>query len=378
LKRISVWSKKWLVSMNASKCRSIVFSLKHDKPVHPPLFLDNVCIEEVEKYTHLGLVFQNNMLWWSHIQNIIEKVSKILNMLKLLKYKVNRSTLTCLYKSMIRPLMEYGDVIWDNCSEGEASLLEHIQYESAKVVTGAIKGTSARALMNELAWENLSDRRKMHKFTYFFKIIKRISPLYLVELLPNTVGQRVDRSLRSCDNISSVLCRTVIFRQSFFPSTIDLWNSLGTDVRNSDSIDSFKVKVKSMFVPSMYNDIFDVSLTRRASILHARLRLGFHGLNEYLFKINCLSSPLCHCGMNNESVQHYFLHCPRFAAQRNLFLASAVRICGQSWSESSDEIKTFYILNGIEHLSYSDNCNFFREVHKYILSTNRFSPTGHV
>ena len=97
------------------------------KPVHPPLFLDNVCIEEVEKYTHLGLVFQNNMLWWSHIQNIIEKVSKRLNTLKLLKYKVNRSTLTCLYKSMIRPLMEYGDVIWDNCSEGEASLLEHIQ-----------------------------------------------------------------------------------------------------------------------------------------------------------------------------------------------------------------------------------------------------------
>jgi hypothetical protein len=49
--------------MNPSKCRSIVFSLKHDKrPVHSPLFLDNVCIEEVEKYTHLGLVFQNNML----------------------------------------------------------------------------------------------------------------------------------------------------------------------------------------------------------------------------------------------------------------------------------------------------------------------------
>jgi hypothetical protein len=124
--------------------------------------------------------------------------------------------------------------------------------------------------------------------------------------------------------------------------------------------------------------MFDVSLTRRASILHARPRLYFHVLNEYLFKSNCLSSPLCHCGMSSESVQHYFLHCPRFAAQRNLFLASAVRRCGQSWSESSDEIKTFYILNGIEHLSYSDNCNFFREVHKYILSKNRFSPTGHV
>ena len=54
--------------------------------------------------------------------------------------------------------MEYGDVIWDNCTEGEASLLEGIQYKSARVVTGAIKGTNARALMNELVWESLSTK----------------------------------------------------------------------------------------------------------------------------------------------------------------------------------------------------------------------------
>ena len=33
------------------------------------------------------------------------------DLLKLLKYKLNRSTLSCLYKSL-RPLMEYADVIW--------------------------------------------------------------------------------------------------------------------------------------------------------------------------------------------------------------------------------------------------------------------------
>ena len=96
-----------------------------------------------------------------------KKASKRLNMLKSLKYRVNRSTLVCLYKSLIRPLMEYGDVIWDNCTDGESQLLESIQYDSARVVTGAIKGTRARAL-NELAWEDISTRRKMHKLTYFF------------------------------------------------------------------------------------------------------------------------------------------------------------------------------------------------------------------
>jgi hypothetical protein len=36
--------------------------------------------------------------------------------------------------------MEYRDIIWDNCTTGNSDLLESIQYESAKLVTGAIAG----------------------------------------------------------------------------------------------------------------------------------------------------------------------------------------------------------------------------------------------
>ena len=216
LLEISEWSDKWLVTMNPSKFRCMVFSLKHDEPIHPALTLDGVHIKEVESHTHLGLTFQVNMSWRSHIQNIFEKASKRLNMLKSLKYRVNRSTLVCLYKSLIRPLMEYGDVIWDNCTDGESQLLDSIPYDSARVVTGAIKGTSGRALINELAWEDLSTRRKMHKLAYFLKIVRNISSLYLVELLPHTVGERVHFSLRSSENFYSFSCPTAKFRQSFF------------------------------------------------------------------------------------------------------------------------------------------------------------------
>ena len=55
-------------------------------------------------------------------------------------------------------------------------------------------------------------------------------------------------------------------------------------------------------------------------------------LNEYSFKINFCSSPICHCGIENETVEHYFLYCPRFAAQRASLFASAGRMCGRYWS----------------------------------------------
>ena len=40
LNRIYHWSSKWLVTMNPSKCHSLVFSLKRVKPLHPTLYLN--------------------------------------------------------------------------------------------------------------------------------------------------------------------------------------------------------------------------------------------------------------------------------------------------------------------------------------------------
>jgi hypothetical protein len=140
LNKISEWSDKWLVMMNPSKTRSMTFSIKKDKLNHPILSMSGCPIEEVVTHTHLGLNLQNNMSWKSNIFSVYEKAFKRLNMLKLLKFKINRSTLACLYKSLIRPIMEYRDIIWDNCTTGNSDLLESIQYESAKLVTGAIAG----------------------------------------------------------------------------------------------------------------------------------------------------------------------------------------------------------------------------------------------
>ena len=53
-----------------------------------------------------------------------------------LRFNINRSTLACLYKSLIRPIMEYGDIIWDNCT-----------VESAKVVSGEKACIPKRALL---------------------------------------------------------------------------------------------------------------------------------------------------------------------------------------------------------------------------------------
>ena len=83
-----------------------------------------------------------------------------------LKFKLDRRSLQTIYFSFIRPLLEYADVVWDNCTQYEVNDLEKIQNEAARIVSGATKLVSINSLLLETGWErninfNLFSRCKM-------------------------------------------------------------------------------------------------------------------------------------------------------------------------------------------------------------------------
>ena len=225
---------------------------------------------------------------------------------------------------MIRPMMEYADVIWDGCNEDDSELMESVQYEAARVVTGAMRGTSRSRLLHEVAWEEMKIRQKLHKLVCYFKIKNRLVPSCLSELLPCTVGQRTQISLRTSENLSIHPTRTERFKKSFFPSTTRLWNEIELDIRKVDSLNVFKNSVVN-YLSLPHNTQFDFSLDRYSSILHTRLRLNCCALNYYLFRINCVPYPGCICGFQDETINHYFLYCLRFAAPRQILLSSVAQ-----------------------------------------------------
>jgi hypothetical protein len=89
-------------------------------------------------------------------------------MLQSLKFRLERQTLDTLYKNSLnlRPLLEYADFIWADCADREVQLLESIQYEASRVVSGAVKGTSYERPREELGWQKLMTRRFFHKNSF--------------------------------------------------------------------------------------------------------------------------------------------------------------------------------------------------------------------
>ena len=65
-----------------------------------------------------------------------------------------------IYKSFVRPHLDYGDIIYDN-PENETLInkLENIQYQDCLAITGAFSGTLGESLNRELGLECLQTRR---------------------------------------------------------------------------------------------------------------------------------------------------------------------------------------------------------------------------
>ena len=160
LSKIHQWATKWLVTFNPSKSESIIFSRKLNKPHHPQLVMNQQNINEVKSHKHLGIVFSNDCTWHEHLEYVKKKAWNRINVMRKLKFKLDRRSLQIIYFTFVRPLLEYADVLWDNCTQYEINDLEKIQNEAARIVTGATKLVSINSLCTETGWETLSLRRK--------------------------------------------------------------------------------------------------------------------------------------------------------------------------------------------------------------------------
>ena len=189
LAKLHAWASKWLVTFNPSKSESIIFTRKRIKPVHPPLHMNQQAINEVTSQKHLGLVFSNDCTWHDHIEHIKTKAWFRINIMRRLKFQLDRKSLETIYMSFIRPLIEYASVVWDNCTQYESEELQKIQNETARIVTGAEKLVSLESLDDDTGWEKLAKRREKHKLIQYYKMHNEMTPDYLSSLVPPTVGK---------------------------------------------------------------------------------------------------------------------------------------------------------------------------------------------
>ena len=357
---IKRWADKWLVSFCPQKTESMLVTLKNNRDTSLPIYFGDSTIHEVDSHKHLGITLSKNLSWGDHVQDIVTKAGKRVDILAFLMYRLDRNTLEIIYKTFIRPILEYGDVLLCNMTEEQSQMIEQVNKRAGSIISGAIRGTSSNVIYNELGWATMESRRKSHRLVTFHKIINGKTPDYLRNCLPQRVRDTTSYSLRDADNLVTMPTRIEIYYKSFFPATVRDWNALSPNVRNIVDHEKFR-EALAKEMPCR-NKLYSYG-HRKTSILHSRIRMGCSALTGHLYNYHVVENPRCDCGAPMEDSFHYFFECPRFIIQRDAMMVSIAEI-------TNCTIGT--LLFGNDCCTLDENKAVFDIVHKYINDTYRF------
>ena len=265
-----------------------------------------------------------------------------------------------LYIVFIRPTLEYASTVWDGCSAHDIEKLEKVQLSAARIVTGLPIFASRESLYTETGWQTLQNRRYAAKMTTMFKIYNGYAPPYLNDIIPDKHENVSSYNTRNKNKYFIPRCRLELFKKSFVPDSIRLWNLLKEEAREAISIKSFlkNISVEIANPPSYY-----AFGKRFINIIHTKLRHKCI-LHYDLYKRNITNTPFCSCGQN-EDVYHFFFACKKYSKARN-------NMFNQLFMLDLANIDTNLLLCGDVNLPLQININIFSAVHQFIEESTRF------
>ena len=240
---IGNWAHQWKMSFNPDPTKQaieVLFSQKRKNVVHPPLFFNNQTVSRSAEHKHLGLILDSKLSFSKHLSVKIATARKGIGIIKYLSSYVPITTLSQIYKMYVRPHLDYCDIIYHIPSSINLNVamkrVESTQYQAGLAVSGAWKGSSTIKVYKELGWESLTERRMFRRKCHFYKILNGFTPAYLKSPIPT---ERDTTRFRNKDPYRAIGGSTR-YNNSFYPNCITLWNSIGENIRNSPTLNSFK------------------------------------------------------------------------------------------------------------------------------------------
>ena len=113
---------QWQMKLNPEKCVTLrcTRSLHHIRINKQPL-------QVVDQYTYLEVRLHNSMTWSRHIQDSVNKATKMLNFVRRTLYQGDPEVKATAYSTLVRPTLEYATEVWDPHQQYLINSIEMVQ-----------------------------------------------------------------------------------------------------------------------------------------------------------------------------------------------------------------------------------------------------------
>lgn len=204
---------------------------------------NDLMLQRVSDYKYLGVIFTTNLSWSKHINSVCTKSLKKLGYLRRTLRTSPYETKLLMYKTLIRPVLDYASIVWCPYKKREIKQIESVQKKAIRFICRRydhhFSPTSAITTLN---LTSLSTRRDIESLKFLHAIVHSVNRLsdnsYLTYAMPTVT--RNNHAL----NLAPFHAHTNLFKFSFFPRTIEQWNLLPGEIRSA-SINQFLPSLES-------------------------------------------------------------------------------------------------------------------------------------
>jgi len=192
VKQLVDWSRENDMVLNASKTKVMIFGNTNDEV---RILVDGVVIEQVNSYKYLGVLLDAELDFGKQVDFVIGKTKRALGkVLSLIDGRrgVPVHTGITLYKTLVRPHLEYAMPVWANISDKDVSRLEEVQSQSLRRILGAKAHSSTAAVEVISGVYPIRIRKRELCCREYIRIVCMVEDHPLVQLMACTmrVGMR--------------------------------------------------------------------------------------------------------------------------------------------------------------------------------------------
>ena len=209
--------------------------------------INDIELEQCESYKYLGVLFDENLNWKSHIEYICGKISRSVGGLATLRHRTSVSVLREVYHALVNSYVKYGITAWGNASDTALQPLKVLLNKVIRIITFAPYGPlDLKPVYQELEFLNLNQTFLFERGKFMFKKHKNLLPTTIAnyfEVAPPPEHSYNLRNRRS--NNYTFRSNTVFGEKSIQNEGERLWRELPPYLKDLDSIVTFKKYYKT-------------------------------------------------------------------------------------------------------------------------------------
>ncbi|XP_034015853.1 uncharacterized protein LOC117501131, partial [Thalassophryne amazonica] len=252
---IKTWMTSNFLFLNSDKTEVIVLGPTNLRNMvsNQILTLDGITLTSSNTVRNLGVIFDQDMSFKAHIKQICRTAFLHLCNISKIRKVLSQSDAEKLIHAFISSRLDYCNSLLSGCPKSSLKSLQLIQNAAARVLMGTRRREHISPILASLHWLPVNSRIEFKILLLTYKVLNNQVPSYLRDLIVPYHPNRALRSQTAGLLVVPRLCKSRMGGRAFSFQAPLLWNQLPIQIRETDTLSTFKIRLKTFLFAKAYS-----------------------------------------------------------------------------------------------------------------------------